>query len=776
MPRIPMTHPLLAVSFLVAASLPATAFANQGGSRRGDAVRPLFGLTEPADGPFPSDRFTLTDGTQNTCLRVNLPKPTNCVGQESECFELDLLNELDGFNLKPRLSVPFSGPIDLRSVNSETMFLVNVGNTLANGAPSCTTRDDEDDDDEAPERRLPGAGWVVGINQIVWDPLKNTLHVEVDEVLEQHTRYVLIVTRGLRDTSGSPIERAEKFARLRDGDERSSDPAVKAYSSALRRALAEARLAGVHREDIAVASVFTTVSGSAILEKIRDDVMSLPTPAAARFDIGNGGARTVFEPSTITRLTLNREQKVGGTLSSTGPNEFPGGRLPLLSFIPGAISKVAFGKYRSPDYMGPDATIPLFGTFSGTPATPRMVDRYFSLTIPSATPKRPKPPDGWPVIIYAHGGGDNMTASFSLAATFASHGLATLCFNQVGHGFGPNSTFTVTRSKDPPVTFPFGGRAFDLDGDGAFGASEGGLAIGQRTILLTRDAHRQNVADLVQLIRVLEAGVDVDGQNLDPSHVYLAGISLGGDLATLLATVERRIRAAVINGFSGWLRVQILDSRRTIGAYLKDRRPSLLNPAGTPIITQRGGADPAARLGFREPFFNENMPAPDSAPLVNDIPGALEIQEFLDRFEWLQSNHAPGAFTPYLKLKPLAGVPPKPVLFQMARGDRSSAANPDAAEAIIDGDLADRVMLYRHDEFEQRSAFKDPHTFLVRIDNATMMKTASAAQEQIATFFESDGATVSVPHPLFEFPANPLPKPNTAAIAPAVIGDFGFIF
>ena len=92
---------------IVSVVLPARA--EHGDGRDRAKVRPLLGFDRTSDGPFPSDRFTVPDPAQNTCLRVNLPRPASCAGQESECIELDFLNELDGFNLKPRLSVPFSG-------------------------------------------------------------------------------------------------------------------------------------------------------------------------------------------------------------------------------------------------------------------------------------------------------------------------------------------------------------------------------------------------------------------------------------------------------------------------------------------------------------------------------------------------------------------------------------------------------------------------------------------------------------------------------------------
>ena len=114
--------------------------------------------------------FTVADPSHNTGLRVNLPLP-DCQVRPSDCDDLQVINTLDGFNLQTRLSIPFSGPIDVTTVTSDTVFLVNLGRTL--------------------HRRKAG-GHVVGINQIVWDQETHTLHVESDELLAQHTRYALL--------------------------------------------------------------------------------------------------------------------------------------------------------------------------------------------------------------------------------------------------------------------------------------------------------------------------------------------------------------------------------------------------------------------------------------------------------------------------------------------------------------------------------------------------------------------------------------------------------
>src|SRR5215211_5421624 len=100
---------------------------------------------------------------QLTGLRIELPEP-ECAARPSDSADIVVVNTHDGFNIQPRISIPFSGPIDLSTVSSSTIFLVGTG------------------------------GHVVGINQIVWEPAVNTLHFESDEQLAQHTTYLLVVT------------------------------------------------------------------------------------------------------------------------------------------------------------------------------------------------------------------------------------------------------------------------------------------------------------------------------------------------------------------------------------------------------------------------------------------------------------------------------------------------------------------------------------------------------------------------------------------------------
>ena len=48
--------------------------------------------------------------------------------------------------------------------------------------------------------------------------MTNTLHFKSNDLLEQHTRYVLVVTRELRDAAGKGIKAAKEFQNFVDDD------------------------------------------------------------------------------------------------------------------------------------------------------------------------------------------------------------------------------------------------------------------------------------------------------------------------------------------------------------------------------------------------------------------------------------------------------------------------------------------------------------------------------------------------------------------------------
>ena len=645
--------------------------------------------------PFPTNLYTVRDETQITGLRVDLPKP-DCPSHPSDCADIDVLDTLDGFNIQPRISIPFSAPINLSTVSSSTVFLVG------------------------PEDH------VVGINQAVWEPLTNTLHVESDEQLAQDTTYLLVVTRGVRGVDGKPLDEADFRHDLNFGQ--TKDPHTKAYRKELLEALPMAMAGGAKPNQIAAASLFTTQSIDAISRQIRSQLSAGP----ASFTLGAAGERTVFPLSSVAGIQLRRQ--IGTTTFST--SFLP---TPALSIFPGSVREIAFGSYASPNYENAAGVIPATGTEDGTPVPQSTRQLQFTLFLPAGA----TPAGGWPTAIFGHGFGDSKDgAPWVVASSLAHAGIATIAINVVGHGGGALGTYTVLRTAGAPVTLPSGGRGIDQDGNGMITSTEGVNAVGAQSLIGSRDGLRQTTIDLMQLVKVVEGGIDVDGDgspDLSDSRIYYAGQSFGGIYGAQLLGLEPDINAGVLNVPGGSI-IEIArlspSFRPLVGISLITRAPSLYNAVPNAFFTS----------------FVENIPLRDQPLLVDTVPGASAIQALIDNTEWAQQAANPAAYAPLIT---------RPVIIQFARGDKT-VPNPTATAILRAGQLASRATLFRNDLAFAANLFvnKNPHTFLTNITGPGA-PYALAAQRQIATFFTSDGALTIDPDgsgPFFETPTSMLPE------------------
>ena len=703
----------------------------------------LFDLAQPQGGPFPSDRFSVTDPSHNTGRRVQVPMP-DCTARPSDCAEVQVINTLDGFNVQPRLSIAFDGPIEPASVTSRTVFLIRLGSTVA---------------------PFGAAGRIGGINQVVWDPATNTLHAESDELLEQHTRYALVVTAGVLDTKGQPVEASEAFRRFRQAVAypARSRSRYGTYRASLQEAIRAAAQAGIPESSIVVASVFTTQSVTALLEKIRDQ-LDRRSPAPGDFRLGPDGSRTVFRRDQVTGITLNQQTGANPPRFTRTAVMFSA----LEEFLPGAVGQIAFGKYVSPDYLlHPGEYFPDMGTLTGTPFAQGNNEVFFNLYLPSGS----KPQAGWPVAIFGHGGGNTKDdQSYVIAGSLASRGVATIAITAYGRGGGAGGTLGVGLVSGETVTFPSGGRGFDQDGDGTIGGREGAVALPPREILGERDSQRQTVIDWMQLVRVIRVGMEVDGDgapDLDGSRIHYFGSSFGGGTGIEFLAVEPLVRVGVLNvpgAAAGRIDLKRLvptggESRSSVGSALSARTPPLMTSGG---LREIGG------VTVGPPYFNENLPLRNQPLVTNDVAGAVEIQEVLERSEWVSQSGDAAAYAPYLRKNPLPGVPAKSVLIQYARGDQLNP-NPRNAAVLRAGDLPDRTTFFRNDlaYAENSSLRKDPHGFILRLSlGGLTAELARAAQTQAAAFLGSDGTEIIVPEPkrFFEVP-----------IAPPLPEDLGFI-
>ena len=538
-----------------------------------------------------------------------------------------------------------------------------------------------------------------------------------------------MVTNRVRDASGEPIESAP----FRSDLHHNMSELVRGLPDKLRLA------------DVAVATVFTTQSVTPLLEQVRAQIKA-STPAAADFVLGAGGVRTAFPLASISSIAFSRQTGTAPAfqVSPTGT--------PFLSLYPGSVGTVAFGAFDSPDYETASKVIPPSGS---TPPTVQGTNRlYFNLFLPSGT----APAGGWPVAIYGHGFTDNKNASpFVVASSLARRGIATIAINVVGHGGGALGTLIVNRTAGAPVVLPAGGRGIDQDGNTTIDSTEGVNAVAPYTLISNRDGLRQTVIDLMQLVREIEVGMDVDGngaRDLDPARISYFGQSFGGIYGTKFLAVEPNVRLGVPNVPGG----AIIEIARLSPAFRGLVTLSLLSRT-PPLINLPGFA------------FNENMPLRNLPPVIDTVPGASAIQRQIEWSEWATQAGNPAAYAVHLRSRPLAGVPAKSVILQYARGDQT-VPNPTTSAIIRAGALQDRTTAFRNDlAFAADPTFpKNPHTFLTRLPGLAPPGAAAVAiagQDQIAQFFASGGATVVDPDgagPLFETPLSGPPWEDLAYI------------
>src|SRR5438876_4716775 len=137
---------------------------------------------------FPDNVFTVADASQLTGRRINfrqgidypniggVVQPSCTNADYSICDAFAQLNKLDGFDLQPRVLVPFTGAINLGSVNASDFFI---------------------SDDRG--------AFVSGLRQLTFDPATNTLAGISDGFLREGTPYRIHVTSSIHDTAGHPV-------------------------------------------------------------------------------------------------------------------------------------------------------------------------------------------------------------------------------------------------------------------------------------------------------------------------------------------------------------------------------------------------------------------------------------------------------------------------------------------------------------------------------------------------------------------------------------------
>ncbi len=673
---------------------------------------------------FPDDAFTVANKAQLTGRRINFrqgvdyPKVGGVV--QPSCTDADFsicdafaeLNTLDGFDLQPRVLVPFTGPIDLASVNTSNFFISADKGTF-----------------------------VSGLRQLVFDPATNTLSGISDVFLGEATPYRIHVTSGILDNTGRPVRACSGACVVRF--------TTRTASGVLARIRQAMDLPLSNAANAYVLAGFPGASTSTASRKI----------AFTQNGVDDVFLAASVEPSLANPLNgIVRTDQV--KVDTTAAGAFQSGAVPNL--IPsGAAGYYAFGSFLSPRYQ--------FASASGRQDNPYGVgDGFTDGEIPPVpTTRTPVPfgadrigvivvtpdpvsfPPPWPAAIYGPGFTRSDYDLFVTADYNAALGIVTLATNPAGHGFGPFSTTTVT-AAGVPTTFLSYGRGRDLDGDGIIGDGlndgvgptghvqpDGSELPSRKPIDGLASGLIQTVVDNMALGRAVVAGLDIPGigTNLvDASRVMYYGLSFGGIYGTMLMGTDPLFHQGLLNVPGGPIVdiARLSSFRGDLADKLAMSRPNLLN--GGP------GLD----------GFTEDLPLRVDPPTVITHPGAADLQELFANSNWYERKGSPETFAPRIRLRPdpAWASNPKNFVYQIAYGD--GTATDVAGGAIVRaGAFFDRVVFYRNDKTPTYAS--DPHGWLA--DPTLAGRTDG---EQQLGLFLSTGQVVNTNPAWLEFPiANP---------------------
>jgi hypothetical protein len=595
----------------------------------------LFQPSSQSVGPFPTNALTVAAPNQKTGLEVNLPLPAGCTpaSMSSDCFNVELLNQLDGFSVNPRITVCFSGPVNVSSLAAGIIFV--------------------------PVSRF---GLPVGINQIIVDPVGNCAYAKPNQVLNQDTTYLLLITSAVTDSSGKQLKASADF----------SDCVKKPTSSYCQQLSQAIRMTGIVGNpgndlgDMVGASLFTTLSATSWVQQARSAVNSIQ-------GVGSLAAPpATFALSNLASMVWMPDLGVPGDTANQP--------IPLADLT--GVAQVSFGAFISPLYLNTSG--PLAGSITTTPtnqaisAPSALIPVSYHVFLPPASAVRGSK---IPVIIFGHGLSDSQFGAPSYAAsTWAKKGYATLAFEITGHGYGPGGVTQLTPSAGAPINIPTPGRGIQFNPAQPIGPEDGCILPGA---LGTRDCLRQSAVDLFALVRAISTtGL---GVNLDSSRIYYVGQSFGAFYGAVFEAVEPKVSAGTLNGSGSQIDVARLSivGRQLGAAYLAGFSPPLLN------------VPPASSQAYFHDGFNDEYVYRGQA-ITASVPGALAIQAAFEQAEWLSMLGDTLSFAPHLWGQPLSGVPPKLILDQFGLGDLE-VPNPTESAAVRAGALQLGTWMLRTD-------------------------------------------------------------------------------
>ena len=330
------------------------------------------------------------------------------------------------------------------------------------------------------------------------------------------TRYAAVITRGVLDADGEPLEPPAELTAILAGE---TPEGMSAEIAALHREASEALgEVGIAAADVVGLTVFTTDDPTAGMAAAIE---------AARADLA--------APNEAFVLTEE---------------------LPTFCAYAATIDMPVYQE-GEPPFLEVGGGWALDGT--GVPVLQRMETARFVVTIPKA----PMPATGYPTVVFSRtgGGGDRPLVDRGVRAAPGGEAIEP--------GTGPALELARAGFAGVSVDGPHGGLR------NVSGADEQFLVFNFQNPLALRDNVRQSALELALMPDVLEsATVDVSAcpgaiapggvASFDTGTVAIMGHSMGAAIAPLALVYEPRYRAAVLSGAGGSFLANMLHKQKPL--------------------------------------------------------------------------------------------------------------------------------------------------------------------------------------------------------------------
>ena len=329
-----------------------------------------------------------------------------------------------------------------------------------------------------------------------WAPNTISLQPLYGFPLRAGTTYAAVVTTNVMGTSGLPAIGPPEFRAI--FDDGAAETEIGAHYAPFVEAL---DTLGIHRNTIAVATVFTTGAPHEELRRLRTWMYE------------------TFEQPEAENVFLAQDGDLYDIYEGTFYMEdFLDGRTPFRNFGEGTLTVAE----------------------NGEPATRNPVELRFALSIPSGEP----PENGWPIVLYSHGtGGTYLSfANGGTARELAYRGIAGFGLDQPLHG-----------ERNPTS---------DDDLDLIVALSVSNIVIG-RDMLRQHAADLFQATRLLRAGIEIPAGISSIGEVIrtDPDRVAFLGHSQGAQVGALFLPLEPEIRTGVYSEGAGGAAITLMERK-----------------------------------------------------------------------------------------------------------------------------------------------------------------------------------------------------------------------